>query len=67
VPEANEVFAELEQLAVLAALRVGALAEGKQILVSTVTAEAAGCGHRLSYGACLLQGLALEVVAVEWR
>jgi class 3 adenylate cyclase len=53
-----------------AAARIGALAEGEEIVLSRVTAEAAGAGLRFSAPrSAALKGIAepVEVVSVEWR
>jgi class 3 adenylate cyclase len=70
VAEATRESSDWSGVGVHAAARVGALAEAEEILVSRVTADAAGNVYGFSASRVVpLKGLSepLEVLAVEWR
>ncbi len=68
--EATKDGSDWSGVGVHAAARIGALAQGEEILVSRETSEAAGDRYRLSEPRTVsLKGISesLEVAAVEWR
>jgi class 3 adenylate cyclase len=68
--QATKEGSDWSGVGVHAAARIGALAQGEEILVSRVTLDAAGNPYRLSEPRTVsLKGISkpLEVVAVEWR